>query len=135
MIYFEITESPDKNVIGRYEFKKNEVYIGQNAPDLSIHDTDLSNNHLLLEIPENELLVHPQKNVGFYLVNGKRSTNIKKLKVSDTLTLGQTTLKIIAFEASVYPSKKQILDAKLAKLMAEESKRMPVIESLRNLIK
>lgn len=130
MIHFEITQSPDLNVLTSFKFMKNEIYLGRRAHDLSIADLALKNIHLLLEIPESELLVHPQKDVDHYLINGKRATSIRKLKVGDSVSFGQSSLKIIAFENTSFPNKKEILDRKLADLVEKGSPRLNVIESI-----
>lgn len=130
MIHFEITQSPDLNVLTSFRFMKNEIYLGRRAHDLSISDLALKNIHLLLEIPETELLIHPQKDVDHYLINGKRATSIRKLKIGDTVSFGQSILKIIAFERTSFPTKKELLDKKLADLIEKGSPRLSVIESI-----
>lgn len=130
MIHFEIIESPDLNVLTSFKFFRNEIYIGRRAEDLSISDLSLKDLHILLEVPEDELLIHPQKDVTHYLINGKRSTSIRKLKVGDSVTFGTTTLKIIAYEHTYYPSKKEILDTKLEELVKKASPRLAVIEAI-----
>lgn len=91
MIHFEITQSPDLNVLTSFRFMKNEIYLGRRAHDLSISDLALKNIHLLLEIPETELLIHPQKDVDHYLINGKRATSIRKLKIGDTVSFAKAS--------------------------------------------
>ena len=135
MIHFEITKSPDLNVISTFKYFKNEIYLGKNALDLNIVDSSLKKEHLLLEIPENDLLIHPQKDVEFYLLNGKRATSIRKLKVGDEIIIGNTHLKILGYEKTVNPSKKEILDKKLTKLIESNSQRISVIEKITKLMK
>jgi hypothetical protein len=130
MIHFEILESPDLNVLTSFKFFKNEIYIGRRAEDLSVSDASLKDLHILLEVPEAELLIHPQKDVTHYLLNGKRSTSIRKLKVGDSVTFGACTLKIIAYEHTSFPSKKEILDSKLEELVKKASPRLAVIEAI-----
>jgi hypothetical protein len=135
MIHFEIIQSPDSNVIMSFQFHKNEVYIGSKSSDLVIADTHLNPKHLLIEIPENHLLVHPQKDVEFYLLNGKRTTSIRRIKAGDMISIGNTVMKIIAYETTLRSSKKDILNKKLAKLIEQESLRLPIIEQLTKLMK
>ncbi|HXH73364.1 MAG TPA: FHA domain-containing protein [Bacteriovoracaceae bacterium] len=135
MIHFEIIQSPDLNVKTSFQYHKNEVYIGSESADLSIADPGLLSSHLMIEIPEKELLVHPQKEVSFYLINGKRTTSIRKIKAGDTITIGNTVIKIIAFALTERPSKKEILNQKLATLIEKGSHRLPVIERVTKLMK
>ena len=89
----------------------------------------------MLEVIGKELLIHPQKGVEFYLINGKRASNIRKLKVNDLISLGNTIIRITAFEETEIPVKKDILDQKLSQLVTEDSIRLPVIEHLTQLMK
>lgn len=135
MIHFEIIQSPDLNVKTTFQYFKNEIYLGSNALDLTIVDPGIKASHLLIEVPERDLLIHPQKDVEYYLLNGKRSTAIRKIKAGDTITFGNTTLKIIAFEHTIRASKKEILNEKLAQLIEQGSGRLPVIEKITRMTK
>jgi hypothetical protein len=135
MIQFEVIKSPDSNVIASFKFHRNDVYLGSSAGDLVIRDPALSKSHLMLEVVEGEFLVHPQKDVPFYLINGKRATSIRKIKAQDTLTIGGTQLKILAFSWTQAISKKAILNEKLNELMSSDSLRLPVIEKLSKMMK
>jgi len=129
MITIEITKGP-RECLGQFRFEKNELYLGRDPLDLAIADEKLQTTHILLEIPENDLLVHPQKGVEFYLLNGKRSTSIRKVKAGDTIGIGNTELKIVSFDKVHVANKKEVLDAKLAKLIENNSPRLAVIEKL-----
>lgn len=135
MIHFEIQNSPDLNVKSAFTFHKNDVYLGSHTGDLVIRDSGLRASHLILEVVEGDLLVHPQKEVDFYLINGKRATSVRKIRVSDTLTIGNTTLKILGFDHTKLTTKKEILDVKLAHLMETSSPLIPVIEKISRLMK
>lgn len=135
MINFEIIEGPDHNVLASYKYFQNQIYLGRNSGDLWINDGDLFTSHIMLEVLGAELLIHPQKGVEFYLINKKRASNIRKLKIHDQITIGKTVLRIIAFEESVRLNKKTLLDQKLQRLIDEDSPRLPVIERLTQLMK
>ncbi len=135
MIQFEVIQSPDLNVLTSFKFHKNDVYLGSSAGDLVIRDPSLSKSHLMLEVIEGEFLVHPQKDVLFYLINGKRSTSIRKIKIQDTITIGTTQIKILAFSWTEKKSKKSILNEKLSALMDNDSPRLTVIEKLTKMMK
>lgn len=135
MIIFEITESPDSNVKKQFTFYKNQVYLGKNSGDLWINDSLILQNNTLLEVINNDLLIHPQRGVEFYLINGKRASVIRKLKRMDVITIGNTSLRIIDFKKSESLNKKQVLDKKLDKLIEENSSRLTVIEEITKLMK
>lgn len=135
MIHFEVSESPDQNVISSFKYFQNQIYVGRTMGDLWINDNSLLTSHLMLEVIGKELLIHPQKGVEFFLINGKRSTNIRKLKPNDKVSIGNTTFKVIAFEETERSSKKELLNNKLNKLIEENSSRLNVVEKLTKLMK
>lgn len=135
MINFEITQSPDNNVLTNFKYSQNLIYLGRTTGDLWIQDNELLPSHLMLEVIGNDLLVHPQKGVEYYLINGKRASAIRKIKVNDVITAGQSVIKIIGFSETTRESKKDVLNAKLNKLIDENSSRLPVIEGLTKMMK
>jgi hypothetical protein len=89
----------------------------------------------MLEVVENDLLVHPQKNVESYLIDGKRASTIRKVKRGQILTIGSTQIKIINFEQTAFKSKKSLLDDKLAELVESNSPRLQTVEQLAKMMK
>lgn len=135
MIQFEITESPDQDVVGDYHLFKNEIYLGTLLTDIIIKDPEIRKSHAFIEVVENVLLFHPQKDVPFYLLNGKRALTIRKLKAGDMVQVGKTKIKIIGFNFSANTSRKEILDNKLQQFINQQDARLEVIEKLGKLIK
>lgn len=135
MIHFEIIESPDQNVLSTFKYFQNQIYLGRSSGDLWVTDNSMLVSHAMLEVIGKELLVHPQKGVDFFLINGKRASNIRKLKANDKLSFGNTTIKILGFEETLRDSKKDILNNKLNKLIEENSGRLNVVEKLTKLMK
>ena len=135
MIQFEIVESPDQDVIGDYHLFKNEIYLGTLLTDIIIHDPEIRKSHAFIEVVDNVLLFHPQKDVPFYLLNGTRALTIRKLKAGDVVQMGKTKIKIIGFSFSPSTSRKEILDSKLQHFMNQHDPRLEVIEKLGQLMK
>lgn len=135
MIHLEITTSPDKNVLTDFKFCQNEVYLGRSSGNLQIIDPELRESHIMIEVVERDLIIHPQKNVESYLIDGKRSSTIRKIKAGQLITMGTTSFKVISFEETPTVSKKKILDAKLSQLVEQNSGRLVVIEKLAKLMK
>jgi hypothetical protein len=135
MIHFEVIKSPDENVLSEFKYFQNQIYIGRGQGDLWINDSELLKSHIMLEVLHKDLLLHPQKNVPFYLINGKRASAIRKLKKGDQVSLGNTTIKVIAFEETMKESKKQILNEKLNSLIETNASRLSVVETLSKLMK
>jgi hypothetical protein len=135
MIHFEVIKSSDENVLEQFNYFQNQIYIGKNQGDLWINDNELMKSHIMLEVIGNDLLVHPQKEVPFYLINGKRASAIRKLKIGDQVTIGKTILQITHFAETEKESKKQILNKKLNELIETNASRLSVIEALSKLMK
>lgn len=135
MIHFEVIKSPDENVLSEFKYYQNQIYIGRGQGDLWINDKELLKSHIMLEVINKDLILHPQKDVPFYLINGKRASAIRKLKRGDKVSLGNTTIKVIEFEETIKESKKQILNEKLNSLIELNSSRLSVIETLSKLMK
>ena len=135
MIHLEILNSPDKNVETQFQFFQNEVYVGHSAGNLHIKDSELKASHVMIEVVEKDLIIHPQKDVDSYLIDGKRSSNVRKIKMNQKITIGKTTFIVINFEETTFPSKKAILDQKLSQLVEESSPRLVAIEKLAKLMK
>jgi hypothetical protein len=134
MINIEFIESPDLDVIAPFKYFQNQIYIGRTVGDLWVNDNDLLPAHIFLEVIGSDLLIHPQKDVEYYLLNGKRASSIRKLKVNDVIRIGKTIFKILNFSETITESKQEILDKKLDKLISENSLCLPVIESLTKLM-
>jgi hypothetical protein len=135
MIHIQITNSPDLNVLSDFHFFQNEIYIGRSAGNLHINDQSLLKSHIMIEVLDKDLIIHPQKGVEFYLIDGKRSSTVRKLRPEQVISIGQTTIKILKFEDTHSQSKKDLLDTKLASLIESESPRLLVIEKLAQLMK
>lgn len=135
MIHLEILSSPDKNVETQFQFFQNEIYVGHSSGNLHIKDSELKASHMMIEVVEKDLIIHPQKEVESYLIDGKRASNVRKIKMNQKITVGKTTFKVVNFEETNFPSKKTILDQKLSQLVEESSPRLGAIEKLAKLMK
>lgn len=135
MIHIEILSSPDTDVITSFQFFQNVIYLGHSSGNIFIKDPELKASHLMIEVVEKDLIVHPQKDVESYLIEGKRSSTVRKIKINQPITIGTTTLKVLAYEETSFDSKKNVLEEKLSKLMEADSMRMPVIEKLTKIMK
>jgi ASC-1-like (ASCH) protein len=135
MIHLEIINSPDKNILSDFQFFQNEVYLGRSSGNLFINDPELNKSHVMVEVVEKDLIIHPQKGVESYLIDGKRASNIRKIKAGQIITVGKTTFKVLSFEVTEFQNKKKILDEKLGKLIESNSPRLVVIEKLAKLAK
>jgi phage terminase large subunit len=134
MIHFQITQSPDLNVVTTFKYFLNQLYLGRSG-DLAIQDPELKRLHVMIEVIGQDLLIHPQGQVESFQINGKRATAIRKLKIGDNIGIGSSVIKILDFAESQSPTKKQILNNKLQRLMQQQSPRLGVIEALTQMMK
>lgn len=100
MIHLQITHSIDKDLIGDFQFAKNLIYIGKTEGDLRIENDLIMNQHLFIEIYDSKVIVQPNKNLEYFLVNGKRTTGPKYLKINSEIDLGVIKFKLINFMLS-----------------------------------
>jgi hypothetical protein len=135
MIIFEFIKSPDKDILSTFQYFQNEIYIGRSSGNLLIKDPSLCESHLMVEVIGPDLIVHPQKKVNHYLIDGKRSTTVRKIKVGQVITIGKTEFKITQFQETIFRTKKTILDEKLAQIIETNSPRVETIELLAKLMK
>lgn len=135
MIHIEVVSSPDNRVIYPFTFYKNQILIGKTQGDICINDPSLNKTHMMLEIVDEQLFLHPMKDTAYFLLNNKRSTTIKKIKTNDTFTIGNTLIKIINFSINPKISKKNILNLSLDRLIEENSPKLNLIENLSKLMK
>jgi hypothetical protein len=135
MLVFEFIKSPDKDVMSIFQYFQNEIYIGRSSGNLLIKDPSLCESHLMVEVIGTDLIVHPQKNVNHYLIDGKRSTTVRKIKIGQVITIGKTDFKITHFEETIFRTKKTILDEKLTQLIEANSSRVEIVELLAKLMK
>ncbi len=129
MLEIHITSCTDPEFEGVWRFEKNQIYFGHPEGDISPKDM-LPSNAFMIEALPGFLQAHPGTMMEFWLLNGKRATKPRKLKIGDQLKVGDIEFKITAAEYKEVRSKKQILDARLKTLIAEESPLLGLIQLL-----
>lgn len=135
MIEIEFIDSPDPRIKQSFIFHLNQLYLGRQGENLFILDPDLKDSHVMIEIVDNDLIIHPQSGVDSYLIDGKRASTIRKIKTNQMITIGHTSFKISRFEETKFATKKFILDTKLAQLMEKEDIKLNSIEILAKAMK
>ena len=131
MIKLEVIHASDSDLLGEFIFLKNLIYIGNKIGDLRINSPLILNQHLFIEIVENKLIAHPHKDVDFYLVDGKRTTNIKILKPLSTIDLGDIKFRILQFETGRYLNTKDSLNEQTDKLIKLKHPLLNTLQKLR----
>lgn len=130
MIKIEVIHSHDTDLIGEFTFLKNLIYIGNTIGDLRVNTPKIYNQHLFIEIVDNKLIAHPNKEVDFYLVDGKRTTNIKILKRGSTIDLDVIKFRIVDFQDGLYLSTKETINQQTDILI---NLKHPILEQIQKL--
>lgn len=130
MIKLECLQATDSNAVGFYEFGQNIIYLGRKNTDIILQDYSWPENAMFFEVVDDHFYVHPQKDLEFYLVNGKRCTGVKKVKKNEIITIGSAKFKIIDFHKSHFLTKKEILDEKLNTIIESHSPKIDIIRKL-----
>lgn len=125
MIKIEIIESKDLETLGPKIFFKNQIYIGNNSNDIHITE-DVEANYLSLEINEIGINAFITGDTHF-LHNGKRAESGRKLNFGDTITIAETTLKVIDAEYQVYKTKTQILEERFSEIEEKDPSLVNII--------
>lgn len=128
MIQFQITLSPDSDVLGIEQIDKNSVTIGIKDCDILINDEDIGELIIELKISEENILTAtPLTEEKKFWVNNKVYSFEKKINPMDIIKVGSTEIKIISFAQTVSPDFDKISVSRLEELYSQNS---PVIELL-----
>jgi hypothetical protein len=112
MIQIEILKSPYPDLVGKHQWFKNQLYFGGKSGDVILFEEKYSSNSLMIEVIGTELYVHPGPELDFYLHNGKRATKIRKFNLFETITVGQTSFRIMLAEEDTIFAKNEALKNK-----------------------
>ena len=130
MITITITASSDSDRLGEFKFFKDLIYVGSNHDaDVYLPSDEVKNNHIFIEIIEEKLIVHLGRDIDHILVNGKRTSTFKKLKIGDVIGIGYTKLRVDSFEESKTLSTKELTKQRLASLENHNPQLFKVIKA------
>lgn len=131
MIHIEIIKSKNNDQIGDYQFQKNLIYIGSNiSSDLYFDDPSIMANHLFIEIVDHKLIIHPNKKLNFFLLDGKRTTSMRFLKINQIVNINDCEFKIKNFRYSHYQSLRDLLNSKTDELITQKSPKIELISKI-----
>lgn len=127
MLKIKILNSPDSEILGERETFKNLISIGNQIGDLIIRDPDIVDYHLSFECNPDGLILHLNKDISHFHLNGKKTSGIISINNSDQIKIGATTFEIIDFSHTPKYSRKEQLETAIQKLIAQDA---PVLEVL-----
>ncbi|MBY0516156.1 MAG: hypothetical protein K2P81_04570 [Bacteriovoracaceae bacterium] len=129
MLEITVLKSEDPDFEGVWSFQKNQIYFGH--PDGDIAPSGLPNSFtFMLEVLPEFLQVHPHPDLEFWLLNGKRASKGRKVKIGDNIQVQNIEFKITAAKFQEFKTKKQILDMKLKQLISTEAPILNLIQLL-----
>ena len=98
MLSFEVIHSEDPELSNDFLNYFDHFKIGSSSQaDIIINDSLLSALHIKLEVKEESLICKSADSESSFLVNGKKYSGSKVLKVNDELSIGNTKIKITDF--------------------------------------
>ncbi len=129
MIEVLIKDSPDLLSLGKHTFPFENVTFGQKLKNsLIIDDNRIEDNIVRLKLTKDCLyLIAPN----FLKLNSKKVKGKIKLRVTDKITLGQTTIEITNFDASLIETSEQYYE-QLTKLAKEDPLSYSIVEFFEN---
>lgn len=132
----ELIKCDDPLKTGEYCFHKSQLYVGSNlSADLYLKDSNLYPNHFFIEIVGNKLLLHPHRTIDFYLIDGKRTTSMRYLKVDQTVAYKSVEFVIKSFSDASVPSFRETLNNKTDELIKTKSPLLDIITKLEEQLK
>ena len=129
MIEVHVKSCPDPEYEGVWRFHKNQIYLGAPEGDISTAGL-LPSFAFMIEVLPEFMQAQPGPRIEYWLLNGKRATKPRTIKIGDEIQIGEIKLKIIAAEHRETISKKQLLDARLKALIAQDSPLLSLIQVL-----
>lgn len=134
MIEFEIIDSPDPELIGKNIFYKNQIFIGPKGKDVYIPSSNKLGNVSIDVFPQC-LAVTPNRDIDFFLLNGKRSNTTRKVNIGDIIEIDDNKIKITNAEYQVYQLKEDILKDNLKEIIENNPKKLEIIKTLEKKLK
>lgn len=134
MIVLEVLNSNNNDQLGEYHFYKNLIYIGSSPScDLFFEDKEIYSNHFFLEIIENKLLIHPHKEVKSFLIDGKKTTSMRYLKVNQVVRFSDIEFKIINYMNTQIEDLRSLLNTKTDELIKNNPDTLELISQIEEL--
>ena len=131
MIIIEVLKCTNLESTGEYSFYKNLVYIGSShKADLLFNDSNLFPTHLFLEVIDNKLLIHPNKDLDFFLIDGKRTTSIKYVKVGQQVSFSDYIVQIKYFTHTHLEDLRSYLNNKTDEMIKNNPRKLELISKI-----
>ncbi len=98
MLKIELTASPDRLMLGTYEFFHRGIIIGSaTQSDLILDDSEVDPIHLYLFSTRKGLFIRSLLDGPAFFINSKKVKGHHPLQVDDVIRIGKSELKILAY--------------------------------------
>lgn len=134
MISIEVLKSKNSDQLSETIFYKNIIYIGCGPQeDVLIEDKRVKKNLFFIEVVENKLLIHPHKELDYFLIDGKRTTSVKYIQVNQIIGVYDFEFKINNFIYTDFNDLKTLLNNKTDELIESNSDKIELISQIEEL--
>lgn len=130
MLAIEVISCPDPEYQGLWRFHKNQVYLGFPEGDIRPELNGLCSFAFMLEVLPDMVQAIPHPELPFWLLNGKRATKSRKLRLGDEINVSGVKMVLREAKHVSVEGKKAILDRRLQELVASQSPLLPLIKIL-----
>ena len=131
MLVIEIMTCPDPEFEGVWRFHQNQIYLGYPEGDIAPAVDGLPSFAYMIEVLPHMIQGTPHPEVDHWLLNGKRATRPRRLRLGDTIVVMGIKMKVVEAALEEFTSRKTILDSRLQELIAANSPILPVIKLLK----
>lgn len=129
MIELEITDSPDKDILGKRTYYFDQISIGSGLGSTAIiSESKLEAIAIIMEVGEKGVEVDVGE-AEFYLSNGKKIYEGKLHKEGDIIVIGQTTIKVVSYSKTDMP--RSDLESVYQKTIEEDPSREGLFNELK----
>lgn len=131
MITINVEQSNECDKEGEYTFHKNLIYIGRDSgSDLYLDDSKLNMNHLFIEVIDSKILCHLSKHTKFILINGKRTTGFKEIKIGDKVKVGDCLFSVASAVTIKEKSYREQLNKITEKILVEAPELVEILKDI-----
>lgn len=131
MLVIQITKAKDENLKGTYRFGKNLVHIGSHQDsDLMLPQDEVALRHLFIEVVEDQLIAHLDRDSEEFWVDGKVVTKFKFLSPASVIRAGETEFRVIEARHETTRSKRELLNKNTDELIKGKSPLLGFIKAL-----
>lgn len=131
MISIDIIKAQDSNLLGNYQFYKSIIYIGSShISDIYCPNSELNDIHFFIEVVDNKLILHLNKETDHVLVNSKRTIQFKNISKGSIIEAAGIKFKVIDFSEEEIVTKRDKLNSIVSTLKQDNPELLEIVSML-----